>query len=72
MLKNEKGHMIISGLLGFTLAIILFKPVCKKNCVLYMSPEETEIINKNYNFEGLCYRNVIIPTECIHNLKQHT
>lgn len=68
LLYTEKGHIIISGLFGFTLAI-LFKPICKKDCVIYTSPNIQEVINKEYNFEGVCYRNKIIPTECVNNLE---
>jgi hypothetical protein len=68
LLHSEKGNILISAIFGFTLAI-MFRPVCKKNCVIYVSPEFEEIFNKDYNFDGVCYRNKIIPTKCINNLK---
>ena len=68
LLYSRKGHIIISAIFGFTLAI-LCKPICKKNCIIYVSPDINEIINKTYNYDGLCYKNNIIPTECKNNLK---
>tara|TARA_Y100000389_G_C17468108_1_gene527612 strand:- start:5673 stop:5912 length:240 start_codon:yes stop_codon:yes gene_type:complete len=68
LLYTSKGHIIISAIFGFTLAI-LFKPICKKNCVIYVSPELHEIIDKKYNFEGVCYQNKILPSDCKHNLE---
>ena len=68
LLYTQKGHIIISAIFGFTLAI-LCKPICKKNCFVYVSPDLNEVTNKNYNFEGVCYKNNIIPSECKNNLE---
>lgn len=68
LLNTEKGHIIISFIFGFTL-IILFKPICKKNCILYVSPKLHNLINQNINIDGVCYKNNIIPSKCKDNLE---
>jgi hypothetical protein len=68
LLNSYKGNLVISAILGFSLAII-FKPVCKKNCILYISPTFNKNLEEEYNIEGICYKNNIIPHKCKNNLE---
>ena len=41
---NSTGQLIISAIFGLSIAL-LFKRVCKENCVLYFAPKKEEIEN---------------------------
>ena len=52
---TETGQAIISAIFGISLALI-FKRVCKENCVLYIAPNNDDINGKVFKFEEGCYK----------------
>lgn len=56
MFYTEKGQSIVSFIFGLALAF-MFQKVCKGDkCIIYDAPEEEDINNKIFEFEGLCYK----------------
>lgn len=54
-IENPTGRIIMSIILGFGLASI-FKMSCKdKNCIIYKSPDVSNIKGNIYSFNGECY-----------------
>jgi len=60
---TETGQLFISGLIGLSIAL-LFKRVCKENCVLYIAPKNTEIEGKIFKLEDNCYKYSTINVKC--------
>ena len=60
---NETGQAFISALFGLSLALI-FKRVCKENCVLYIAPSKDEIDGKIFKFEDGCYKYSKVNVKC--------
>jgi hypothetical protein len=55
-LYTEKGNILISILLGFSLSSILFRFKCKTNCVVYkLHPDFNENSGKIY-YDNKYYR----------------
>jgi len=55
LLYTKLGQIFISLLLGLSLSLI-FKRVCKENCVIYVAPNNSEIENKLFKLEDTCYK----------------
>lgn len=60
---TETGQTLISALFGLSLALI-FKRVCKENCVLYIAPNNNDIDGKIFKFEEQCYKYSKINVKC--------
>lgn len=60
---NEIGQIIVSALFGLSLALI-FKRVCKDNCVLYHAPDINDIENKVFKLENTCYKYTPYAVKC--------
>jgi len=60
---TETGQAFISGLFGLSLALI-FKRVCKENCVLYIAPNRDDIDGKIFKFEDKCYKYSKVNVKC--------
>ena len=60
---TETGQILISALFGLSLALI-FKRVCKENCVLYIAPNSIDIDGKIFKFEDKCYKYSKINVKC--------
>jgi len=60
---TETGQAFVSALFGLSLALI-FKRVCKDNCVLYIAPNKDEIDGKIFKFEDGCYKYSKINVKC--------
>ena len=60
---NSTGQLIISAIFGLSIAL-LFKRVCKENCVLYFAPKKEEIENKSFKIEETCYKYKIKTAKC--------
>lgn len=60
LLYTNLGQIIISALFGLSLSLI-FKRICKENCVIYVAPNNSEIEGKIFKLEDTCYK---------YNLKQ--
>lgn len=64
------GQIIVSMLLGFSLAI-MFHRVCKDNCIIYFAPHIEEIKGKTFEIEGTCYKYDSYATKCEEDEKQN-
>ena len=60
---DDTGQLIVSALFGLALAL-LFRRICKDNCVLYSAPDIKEIENNIYNLEDTCYKYKSYPVKC--------
>jgi hypothetical protein len=54
LFNSEKGFTLISILLGFALASIMFQFKCNSNCVSYQL--KIDDITKIYNYNKKCYK----------------
>ncbi len=52
---TSMGQTFISALFGISIAL-LFKRVCKENCVLYYAPKQTDVEGKVFKVEDSCYK----------------
>lgn len=57
------GQIFISCLLGLSLAL-LFRRVCKENCVIYIAPRHEEIEGKVFKLEDTCYSYSTTTVKC--------
>jgi hypothetical protein len=57
------GQIFISALLGLSLAL-LFRRVCKENCVIYIAPNHQEIEGKVFKLEDTCYSYSTTTVKC--------
>ncbi len=60
---NSTGQAFISALFGFSIAL-LFKRVCKENCVLYYAPKQNEVEGKTFKMEDTCYKYTPSVVKC--------
>lgn len=65
---EENGQIVVSALFGLALALV-FRRVCKDNCVLYYAPDIKEIDNKIFKLEDTCYKYKPYSVKCNHNEK---
>lgn len=63
LLYTEMGQLFISVLLGLSLAL-LFRRVCKENCIRYIAPKYKEIEGKIFKLEDTCYNYSIENVKC--------
>lgn len=59
---DPRGQMIVSAIFGLALSL-MFRRVCKDNCILFFAPHIDDVTNKTFELEGSCYK--YIP----HNIK---
>jgi len=52
---QKDGQIVVSALFGLALALI-FRRVCKDNCVIYYAPDIKEVDNKIFKLEDTCYK----------------
>lgn len=60
---NYTGQLFISCLLGLSLAL-LFRRVCKENCVIYIAPKHQDIEGKVFKLEDTCYSYSTTNVKC--------
>jgi hypothetical protein len=60
---DDTGQIIVSALFGLALAL-LFRRICKDNCVLYSAPDIKEIEGNVFNLEDTCYKYKSYPVKC--------
>jgi len=63
LLYTNLGQIFISLILGLSLSLI-FKRVCKENCVIYVAPNNSEIENKLFKLEDTCYKYTTTQVKC--------
>ncbi len=63
LLYTSLGQMFISALFGLSIAL-LFKRVCKDNCVIYIAPRKEEIEGKLFKLEDTCYKYKSVQVKC--------
>jgi hypothetical protein len=63
LLYTYTGQLFISILFGLTLSL-LFKRVCKDNCVVYIAPRKEEIEGKLFKLEDTCYKYKSVQVKC--------
>jgi len=57
------GQIIICGIFGLALAL-MFKRVCKDNCVEYYAPYIKDIKDKVFKLEDTCYKYTPYAVSC--------
>ena len=60
---DDIGQIIVSALFGLALAL-LFRRICKDNCVLYSAPDIKDIEGNIFNLEDTCYKYKSYPVKC--------
>ena len=60
---DETGQIIVSALFGLALAL-LFRRICKDNCVVYSAPDIKDIEGNVFNLEDTCYKYKSYPVKC--------
>ena len=60
---DETGQIIVSALFGLALAL-LFRRICKDNCVIYSSPDIQDIERNIFNLEITCYKYKSYQVKC--------
>jgi hypothetical protein len=60
---DNTGQIIVSALFGLALAL-LFRRICKDNCVIYSAPEFKDIEENTFNLEDTCYKYKSYPVKC--------
>jgi len=63
LLYTNTGQIFVSLILGLMLSL-LFKRVCKENCVIYVSPDNKDIEGKVFKLEDTCYKYKTKSVEC--------
>jgi hypothetical protein len=66
LLYTNTGQIFVSVILGLMFSLI-FKRVCKENCVIYVSPDNKEIEGKIFKLEDTCYKYKMKQVECNEN-----
>ena len=64
---TQKGHIFLSILWGFGLAILFRKACDKKSCIIYKAPVPNNIVSNVYTVDGKCYRFYTHTTKCTSN-----
>lgn len=65
---EKEGQIVVSALFGLALALI-FRRVCKDNCVIYYAPNTKDIENKVFKLEDTCYKYKPYAVKCNTNEK---
>jgi hypothetical protein len=65
---EKEGQIVVSALFGLALAIV-FRRVCKDNCVIYFAPDVKEMKNKVFQIEDTCYKYKPYSVKCNRNDK---
>jgi hypothetical protein len=60
---DPKGQILVSALIGLSLSL-MFKRVCKDNCILFYAPHIEDITNKVFNLEDTCYKYTPYNVKC--------
>jgi hypothetical protein len=60
---DETGQIIVSALFGLALAL-LFRRICKDNCVVYSAPDIKDIEGNIFNLEDTCYKYKSYAIKC--------
>ena len=60
---DDTGQIIVSALFGLALAL-LFRRICKDNCVLYSAPDIKDIEENIFNLEDTCYKYKSYAVKC--------
>ena len=60
---DNTGQIIVSALFGLALAL-LFRRICKDNCVIYSAPEIKDIEENIFNLEDTFYKYKSYPVKC--------
>jgi hypothetical protein len=63
---EKDGQMIVSAIFGLALALI-FRRVCKDNCVVYFAPKINDIDGKMFKIEDTCYKYKPYTVKCNKN-----
>jgi hypothetical protein len=63
MFYDETGQIIVSALFGLSLAL-LFRRICKDNCVVYSAPDIKDIEGNVFKLEDTCYKYKSYPVKC--------
>lgn len=58
------GNIIFSFICGLGLSLV-FKKVCKGNCVQYFAPHPMEFIEKQFQIENTCFEYEPYVVECV-------
>jgi hypothetical protein len=60
---DKQGQMVVSALFGIALALI-FRRVCKDNCIIYYAPTAKDVDNKVFKLEDTCYKYNAYAVKC--------
>jgi hypothetical protein len=60
---DKTGQIVVSALFGLALALI-FRRVCKDNCVVYYAPNIKDVENKTFKLEDVCYKYNAYAAKC--------
>jgi hypothetical protein len=60
---EKNGQLLVSIVFGLAIAL-MFRRVCKENCIIFYSPNMNDIINKKFELEGTCYKYIPINVKC--------
>ncbi len=63
---DKTGQIVVSALFGLSLALI-FRRVCKDNCVVYYAPNIKDVENKTFKLEDTCYKYNTYAVKCGNN-----
>ena len=63
LMNTRIGNFIFSFLCGLGISV-LFKKVCKDNCIQYFAPHPTEFIGKIFRIEDQCFEYEPYVVEC--------
>lgn len=60
---EKNGQILVSAVFGLALAL-MFRRVCKDNCIIFYSPNSDDILNKKFQLEGTCYKYIPTVVKC--------
>lgn len=60
---DKTGQFLVSALFGLALAL-MFRRVCKENCIVFYAPDLNDIVPKSFQLEGTCYKYEPYNVEC--------
>ena len=67
---EKEGQMVVSALFGLALALI-FRRVCKGDCVIYYAPKVEDIDGKTFMLEDTCYKYKAYAVKCNNTQKTY-
>ena len=67
---DRDGQMVVSAIFGLSLALI-FRRVCKDNCVVYYAPRIQDVNGKKFKLEDSCYEYNAYPVKCNNTEKSY-